>query len=94
MKPVPVTTTVLPPAAGPIEGATLVTVGGDTYVYLSAPEVALMPPTVVTVMSTLPAEPVGRSWTVIWVSLPTLKHGAVGDPGHRVTVMSFPPTET
>jgi hypothetical protein len=55
----------LPPPVGPLEGATLVTVGGDTYVYMSAPEVALVPPTVVTVMSTLPAEPAGRSWTVI-----------------------------
>ena len=41
-----------------------------------------------------PADPAGKSWTVIWVSLPTVKHGPVGGPGHGDTVMPLPPTDT
>ena len=52
--------TPLPPPVGPVAGATPVTVGGGTYVYVSALEVVLVPPTVVTVMSTVPAEPDGK----------------------------------
>ena len=79
---------------GPVNGATLVTVGGATYVYVSAAEIALVPPAVVTVMSTLPAEPAGRSCTLICVSPTTVKHGGVGDPVHGVVVISTPPTNT
>ena len=73
---VPLTTTVLPPAIGPALGATPVTVGGAKYVYWSAPEIVLVPPGVVTLMSTVPADPAGTS-TVMLVALLTEKHGAV-----------------
>ncbi len=57
--PVPVIVTVVPPATGPAAGTTPVTVGTGSYVYSSAGEVALIPPGVVTVTSTVPAEPAG-----------------------------------
>ena len=58
--PVPVTVTVVPPANGPAAGATLVIVGTGSYVNSSAGEVALVPPGVVTVTSTVPAVPAGK----------------------------------
>ena len=51
---VPVTVTVVPPTNGPLVGVMLVTVGTDTYVNLSAADVTLVPPGVVTVTSTVP----------------------------------------
>ena len=56
----PVIVTVVPPAVGPAVGLTLVTVGAATYVYWSLALVALVPPGVVTVMSTVPADAGGR----------------------------------
>ena len=64
------------------------------YVNLSAGVAALVPPTVVTVTSKLPAEPGGRSMMVTCVSLTTVKHGAVGDPLHGVAVIPKVPTNT
>ena len=52
--------TLLPPPVGPVGGVTPVTAGEGKYVYRSALVVALVPPTVVTVMSTVPAEPAGK----------------------------------
>jgi hypothetical protein len=56
---VPVMVTVVPPAMGPPAGLTLVTVGGRTQVIWSAALVALVPPGVVTVMSTVPGASAG-----------------------------------
>src|SRR5581483_6678648 len=68
---VPVIVTLVPPLAGPADGLTPVTVGAPTYVYWSAELVALVPPVVVTVTSTVPAEPAGAV-AVIWVALLTV----------------------
>lgn len=54
VKPVPVMVTDVPLAARPDEGAIWVTSGAGIYVNWSAAEVALVPPVVVTVMSTVP----------------------------------------
>ena len=93
LKPVPVTVIPVLPAAGPAEGDTPVTVGTGAYVYWSAPDVGLVPPTVVTVMSTVPV-PAGRSFTLIEVALVTVKHGEVGVPGHGVAVIGLVPMLT
>jgi hypothetical protein len=60
-KPVPVMVTAVPPAAGPVTGFTLLTVGatGAAYVNWSAELVALAPPGPVTVTSTVP-DPAGE----------------------------------
>jgi hypothetical protein len=55
VNPVPVMTTKLPPATGPAEGLTTVTLGGVTYVNPSDALVAEVPPATVTVTSTVPA---------------------------------------
>ena len=55
VNPVPVIVTDVPPAAGPLLGVTLVTVGAPTNVNWSFALVALVPPTVVTLTSTVPA---------------------------------------
>jgi hypothetical protein len=54
VNPVPVTVTVVPPANGPLTGEMLVMVGTGAYVNWSAGEVVLVPPDVVTVISTVP----------------------------------------
>lgn len=51
---VPVMVTVVPPDAGPLVGLTAVTIGATTYENRSAELTALVPPVVVTVMSTVP----------------------------------------
>jgi hypothetical protein len=56
----------LPPAPLPPDGGVGVGVGGGSYVYWSAAEVALVPPGVVTVISTVPV-PAGET-AVIWVA--------------------------
>jgi len=61
VKTVPVIVTVVPPAADPLVGEMLVTVGAAMYVNLSDAEVALVPEGVVTVISTVPAEPAGET---------------------------------
>ena len=53
-------TTEVPPAVGPEVGRTEVTVGGVTKVKWSAEEIAEVPPTVVTVTSTVPAACAGE----------------------------------
>jgi hypothetical protein len=63
--PVPVTVTVVPPANGPPVGEIPVTVGTGSYVYWSTAEVALVPPGVVTVISTVPAEPGGETAVIL-----------------------------
>src|SRR4051794_8245414 len=64
--------TLVPPAAGPEEGATLVTVGALVNVYWSFSRVAEVPLGVVTVTSTVPAECAGAV-AVIDVALLTVK---------------------
>jgi hypothetical protein len=76
VKLVPAIVTEVPPAAGPEDGLTRVTVGGVTYVYRSLVLVALVPPGVVTVMSTVPAAP-GGAVAEIWVELFTENVAAV-----------------
>ena len=61
VNPVPVIVTVVPPATGPDTGVIPVTVGMGSYVNWSAGEVALVPPGVVTVTSTVPAVPAGET---------------------------------
>jgi hypothetical protein len=73
---VPAIVTEVPPAAGPEDGLTRVTVGGVTYVYWSLVFVALVPPGVVTVMSTVPAAPAGDV-AEIWLELFTENAAAV-----------------
>src|SRR5437879_7504555 len=69
----PLIVTVVPPAAGPAVGFTDVTAGaGATNVNWSAADVADVPPTVVTVMSTVPADSAGEV-AVIWPSVSTEK---------------------
>src|SRR6478735_564937 len=72
VKPVPVIVTLVPPAVGPEFGLTLVTVGAATNVNWSFALVALVPPTVVAVMSTVPAACAGAV-AVIVVALFTVK---------------------
>ena len=54
VNPVPVTVTVVPPANGPLAGEMPVTIGTGIYVNWSAGDVVLVPPGVVTVISTVP----------------------------------------
>ncbi len=62
----------VPPAVGPLAGAIPVTVGAPTKVNWSAGEVALVPPGVVTVTSTVPAPSAGEV-AVMEVALLTVK---------------------
>jgi hypothetical protein len=68
---VPVIVTEVPPPKGPLVGVILVTVGTAKYVNLSAAEVALVPPGVVTFISTTPAELAGET-AVMLVAEPTV----------------------
>ena len=54
VNPVPVIVTTVPPAADPVAGEMLVTVGAGTYVNPSPATIALVPPDVVTLISTVP----------------------------------------
>ena len=76
---VPVIVTDVPPAAGPLPGLTFVTVGAATNVNWSFALVALVPPTVVTVTSTVPAACAGDV-AVICVALSTVKLAAAVAP--------------
>lgn len=76
VKLVPVIVTEVPPAAGPEDGLTWVTVGGVTYVYWSLVLVALVPPAVVTAISTVPAAP-GGAVAEIWFELFTTNDAAL-----------------
>jgi hypothetical protein len=77
---VPVMVTEVPPATGPLAGPTLVTAGrgNGTYVNVSAGLVALVPPGVVTVTSTVPV-PAGEM-AVIDVAEFTVKLPALIEP--------------
>jgi hypothetical protein len=83
---VPVIVTTVPPVVVPLVGVIPVTVGGATYVNPSAGPVALVPPTVVTVRSTVPAVPAGAV-AVIWVALFTVKVAALVVP--NLTAVAF-----
>jgi hypothetical protein len=76
VKLVPVIVTEVPPAAGPEDGLTWVTVGGVTYVYWSLVLVALVPPAVVTAISTVPAAP-GGAVAETWFELFTTNDAAL-----------------
>jgi hypothetical protein len=75
VKSVPVMTTDVPPAVGPEFGETELTVGSAMNVNWSAGEIAEVPPTVVTVTSTVPAELAGEV-AVTSVSESTVKPAA------------------
>ena len=91
VKLVPVMLTTVPPADGPLLGLTLVTVGGGTKVNLSAADVVLVPPVVVTVASTVPAPSAGEV-AVIEVVLFTVKLvAAVAPKFTAVTPVKFVP---
>jgi hypothetical protein len=75
VNPVPVSPTLLPPAVVPVGGATVVSVGGVTYVYGWGLDV---PPGFSTVTSTWPAAWAGTPLTVIDVLLLIVKQGADG----------------
>jgi hypothetical protein len=60
VKPVPVMLTLVPPAVGPAFGLTAVTVGAAWYVKWSAEVAVEVPLEVVTVTSTVPADPAGE----------------------------------
>jgi hypothetical protein len=79
VNPVPVIVTAVPPASGPALGRTAVTVGTAAYVYWSAEPVAEVPPGVVTVTSTVPAEPAGEL-AVMLVALTTVNEVAAWVP--------------
>jgi hypothetical protein len=79
VKPVPVMVTEVPPTSGPDAGLIADTVGTDSYVKLSAELVALVPPEVATVTSTVPAEPAGEA-AVTLVALTTVKLAAAVVP--------------
>ena len=66
LNPVPVMVTEVDPEVGPLVGLTPPTVGGPMKVNWSTPEVAEVPPAVVTVVSTVPAPSAGVA-AVIWV---------------------------
>ena len=68
----PVIVTNVPPPSGPAVGEMAVTVGAVTYVKSSAELVAEVPPTVITVTSTTPADSAGAV-AVINVGLLTVK---------------------
>ena len=65
LKMVPVIVTVVPPAADPLVGEMPVTVGAAMYVNLSDAEITLVPEGVVTVISTVPAEPPGETAVIL-----------------------------
>jgi hypothetical protein len=91
VKPVPVIVTDVPPAAGPLLGVTLVTVGAPTNVNWSFALVALVPPTVVTLTSTIPATCAGDV-AVIVVALLTVKPvAAVAPKSTAVAPVKFVP---
>jgi hypothetical protein len=98
VKPLPVTVTTVPPANGPADGLTAVTVGTASKVNTSKLEVALDPPAVVTVTSTAPV-PAGLV-TVSDVGLVKVTEAAVVPNNtvepkvnpEPVTVTTVPPT--
>ena len=68
VNPVPVIVTEVPPAAGPLVGLMLVTVGATpVYVNLSPATIALVPPAVVTLTSTVPPAALAGEMAVICV---------------------------
>ncbi len=79
VKPVPVTTTDVPPALSPEPGDTLLTTGVAKYVNWSAGVAGLMPPGLVTVTSTVTADSAGET-AVIWVGLFTVNDAAFTGP--------------
>jgi hypothetical protein len=82
---VPVMVTVFPPAMGPIVGSTALTEGGS-YAYWSDSEIALVPPAVVTVTSTVPVPAGATASNVVEDSTFT----AVAGSEPKLTVASEP----
>ena len=81
VKPVPVIVTVVPPNLVPLVGEMLVTVGATpVYVNRSLAEVALVPPVVVTVTSTVPPVALAGEIAVIEVALLTVNEVAEVPP--------------
>jgi hypothetical protein len=87
--PDPVIVTLVPPASGPADGLTDVTVGITSYVNWSEMLVALVPPGVVTVTSTVPAVPVGDV-AVIELALFTVTPVAAVAPNFTVAPETNP----
>src|SRR5205807_2291967 len=87
--PVPVIVTVVPPAVGPADGLTAVTAGTAALLYLSAVPVALVPPGVVTVISTLPADPAGET-AVSFVALTNVTEVPAFAPNLTVAPLTNP----
>ena len=88
---VPWIVTVVPPDEGPAVGDTDVTVGVAMKVNWSAAEVALVPPTVITLMSTVPV-PAGAV-AVIEVALFTVKPVAAAPPNVTAVALEKPVPE-
>ena len=86
VNPVPVTVTTVSPATGPTAGERLLTVGAATYVNRSTDEVALVPPGVVTLTSTVPTVP-GGEMTMMWASSVTVT-GLVLDTEPNLTAVT------
>src|SRR5205823_4114885 len=78
--------TEVPPPVGPAVGLAAVTVGAATRVKWSDEDVALVPPAVVTVTSTVPADPEGAV-ALIEVDELTVKLLAAAVP--KVTAVAF-----
>ena len=92
---VPKTLTVVPPASGPPEGTTEVTVGAAWKVNWSLAEVAEVPPGVVTVMSMTPAASAGD---VAFIEVEDNTEKLLAATGPNLTAETFvkpvPVTET
>src|SRR5271166_1270298 len=87
VKPVPVIATDVPPVCGPSSGSSAVTDGTGSYVKRSAGPVAVMPPGVVTVTSTVPAAAAAGEVAVICVGDSTCTAVASVEP--KLTVELF-----
>src|SRR5271154_1008028 len=90
VKPVPVTTTAVPPVTGPSPGATPLTVGTGTYENRSAGLVALVPPAPDTVTSTVPAPAGARTLICVGESTSTFATGTTSEPNLTVEEAAKP----
>ena len=91
LKFVPVMVTVVAPAVGPAVGEMLVTVGAATKVNWSAADVALVPPAVVTLTSTVPALPTGAVAVICVAELTVKPVAAVAPKVTAVAPLKFVP---
>src|SRR5437016_43177 len=88
-KPLPEIVTDVPPSRAPEAGLRPLTTGGATYVNSSAGEIADVPPTVVTVTSTVPA-PCAGAVALIWLSLTTVNEIAAALPNDTAVALVKP----